>query len=313
MCNLHIYSEGIGIHCSAFFWKPVMPSSTESADIHRPEAEALQAALDNLLQPLAQLLVARGMSFAAVEESLKQAYVVAARNAIEKAHPGTQEHRRVSRISTITGINRREVTRLTQLATPEVSHRPSQVTEVFTRWMTDSLYQGADGHPACLKRQGEAPSFESLAQSVTRDVHPRSLLDELCRLGLARLDERRDEVQLAQEAFVPKGDMSGMLSFLGENTGDHLRAAVSNVLAAQSPPHFEQAVFADELSVESLPIVKALVQAHWQRLLAESVSLLEKLIEEDRQAGRPQNQRVRIGLFSYAEATDSSIPPTDAT
>ena len=53
-----------------------------------------------------------------------------------------------------------------------------------------------------LPRQGAAPSFESLAQEITRDVHPRSLLDELCRLGLATWDEAGDTVALSREAFV---------------------------------------------------------------------------------------------------------------
>ena len=39
--------------------------------------------------------------------------------------------------------------------------------------------------PRALPRVGPAPSFESLAQEVTRDVHPRALLEELLRLKLA--------------------------------------------------------------------------------------------------------------------------------
>jgi hypothetical protein len=38
---------------------------------------------------------------------------------------------------------------------------------------------------------------------VTKDVHPRSLLEEVCRLGLAEVDEKTDTVHLLRETYVP--------------------------------------------------------------------------------------------------------------
>jgi hypothetical protein len=151
-----------------------------------------------------------------------------------------------------------------------------------------------------LPRHGPAPSFEALAQSVTRDVHPRSLLDELCRLGLAQIEG--DLVHVVQDSFVPRGDADRMLGFLGSNVGDHLRAAVANVLS-DPPAHLEQAVFADDLSPQSVDAFRQLMRTQWKTLLAATVPALEKLIEDDRAAGRPQDQRVRVGLYTYDEPT----------
>ena len=278
--------------------QPPLPPRPDAASA---EGEALLRAMQGLLLPMARLAVAKGLRFASVEESLKQAFVQAATEALLQAHPDLLAHRLVSRISTITGINRREVTRLTNEHSDLPAPRPSVTTEVFTRWLTDPRYREGDQAAAALRRQGDAPSFESLARSVTQDVHPRSMLDELCRLGLVRWDEATDLVHLEHHAFVPRGDAEKMLAFLGENVGDHLSAAVANVLAKKSPPHFEQAVFSDDLSLESMPAIKALVRTQWQNLLGESIPLLERLIKEDREQGRQQDQRVRIGLFSYSE------------
>jgi len=99
-----------------------------------------------------------------------------------------------------------------------------------------------------------------------------------------------------------------MLGFLGDNVGDHLSAAVSNVIAAE-PPHFEQAVFADELSLESVAAVRRMVLSSWERLMEGAVPALEALIEEDRKLGRAQNQRVRIGLYSYSEPMAMTSSP----
>ena len=150
------------------------------------------------------------------------------------------------------------------------------------------------------------PSFETLARSVTQDVHPRTLLEELCRLGLAEHDERRDRVRLLQTAFVPRRDQARMFGFLGDNVADHFAAAVANV-QGDGTAHFEQAIFADELSSELLAAVRTLTSAHWQQLLEKLVPQLESMIAADAQAGRTADQRLSVGLYSYHE--DMAAPP----
>lgn len=275
-----------------------------------PEQQALHEALAGLMASVAHLGVARGLPYAAVEEMLRGAFVQAA----AQAHPGLPEHRKVSRISTTTGLNRREVARLVQQQqAPAAAPRGrSLVSEVFTHWRTQPPYRGADGRPVTLPRQGAAPSFETLAQAITRDVHPRSLLDELVRLGQARWDAADDTVSLQRETFVARDDMARQLGFLGDNVGDHLRAAVGNVLGGPARPHFEQAVFADGLSAESIDAVRPLVQAQWQALLAALVPALEARVEADAAAAVPPQGRVRVGLFSYHEGAAAAAVPDRA-
>jgi hypothetical protein len=262
--------------------------------------EILLDALRSVMAPLARLAVARGLTFSSAEETLKHAFVLAARD--EQIAWGHAPHRLVSRVSTVTGINRREVTRLMDAVDvgpplPEAS----LASQVFTRWLSDPSLQ-VRGKPRTLPRQGVALSFESLARSVTQDVHPRSLLDELCRLQLARWDVEADTVSLLQGAFTPHGDWQRMMGFLGSNVGDHLDAAVQNVLA-DVPMHFEQAVFADGLSAASVEMLRDLARRHWKLLLSEAVPLLDKRIKEDARVADGAHNRVRLGLFTYHEDT----------
>ena len=270
------------------------------------DAAALLQAVRELMTPLATLAIAQGLPFSTIDELLKTAFIDAAR----AAHAALPGHRIVSRISTATGINRREVSRLTQARGAALAPRGSPATRVFTRWAADPALKRRGGATRALPRVGPAPSFETLAQSVTRDVHPRSLLDELCRLGLARVDG--DTVHLLRDSFVPGDDSERMLSFLGSNVGDHLRAAVANVLAGE-PPHLEQAIFADELSPASLETFRQLMRAQWKALLAAAVPMLQQLIDADREANRVRDQRVRVGLYSYHETMASPPEPTAAT
>ena len=303
------------------------------------QPDALATALRQLLAPLARLALAQGVPHATLDELMKLALVDAA----DQAHAALPPHRRVSRITTATGIHRREVGRLVAALRDGAAELPpparSHASELFAHWRSQSAYLGADGTPAALPRQGPAPSFESLAQAITRDVHPRSLLDELLRLGLARLDADNDTVRLVRDGFVPQGDSARMLQVLGRNVGAHLEGAVDNVLhdgglaAAAGPdgataaasrlpaaptPHFEQAIFASGLSPASLDEFRQLVTAQWQATLQAVVPALEALIARDaalagtNASPEAMYQQVRLGLYTHARPQATPPPAAPA-
>ena len=292
--------------------KPTAPPPTPPVDARDlRDMDALNAdqlatieALDRVFAPLAQLCLSKGIRIQAVEERLRLAFVQAARD----TQPAASSSRVTSRISAATGLTRREVDRLARAPSIAAEAPRSPITELFTRWLSDPALRGADNKPTPLPRQGPAPSFEALAQSVTRDVHPRTLLDELCRLQLATLDPVTDQVALLRDAFVPSGDWSRMLGFLGDNVGDHFRAAVANVLQG-GKQQLEQAIFADELSAESLAETATVMTDQWRRLLTEVAPQLEKMIEKDRQLGRPQDHSIRIGMFTWS----ATMPPVSTS
>lgn len=268
-----------------------------------PESQALLDAVSAMLLPLAQLAVSRGLHFAEVEERLKLAFVQAARD----AHPGGQPHRKVSRISTATGINRREVTRLVNARLKPPSQKASLALRVFVRWTTDPQFQNADGACLPLPRLGPAPSFETLAALVTRDVHARSLLDDMLRLKLAHWDVENDLVALSTTAFAPKDDEARLLSLLASNVGGHLRAFVDIVDGEQSR-HFEQAIWGYGLSAESMLSMRPLVKAQWQKLIRALGPELQQRVDADQTDGEEPPGEVRIGLYMYAHERELPGP-----
>ena len=256
--------------------------------------EALLTAFRRILAPLARLAIARGVRHAQLDELLRTVFVDAARD----AHPDVPANRSVSRVSAATGLHRREVTRLMGATAPEAP-RGSLATQLFTRWLSDPALRSKGAPLRSLARQGAAPSFESLAQSVTKDVHPRTLLEEVCRLGLATYDEKKDVVTLVRDRFVPDTDQKRMLAFLSSNVGDHLAATVANVLN-EGARQLEQAVFADELSELSIERLQPLVREQWQSLLRELAPAMQKLLDEDEAEDRLRNQRLRVGMYAFA-------------
>jgi Family of unknown function (DUF6502) len=272
------------------------------------EQQALLEALTKLLLPLARLGVGSGIMVQSVEEALRRAYVYAA----VQAHAGSTgaSGRLTSRISATTGLTRREVTRLQQDSRLPVHHKPSAASEVFTRWVTDPKLRDIHGLPRALPRQDQQGGFDALAQSVTRDVHPRAILEELLRLELVRVDENNGLIALHQMAFVPRSDRERMAQYLGDNLGDHLQAAADNLLG-DGRQHMEQAVMADELSHESVEQVKDVISHVWQEMLAKLTDEFTHLIEQDRIQGRKQDMRIRVGLYSFHQPMPD-VAPADA-
>ncbi|HEY0856557.1 MAG TPA: DUF6502 family protein [Albitalea sp.] len=267
---------------------PIESSAGDSGE------QALLRAFRAVLAPLASLAVARGVHHRHLDELLRGAFVDAAR----QAHADVPATRAVSRVSAATGLNRREVTRLMNAQAPEVPRR-SLATELFTRWLSDPSLRRDEEPLRVLPRHGPRPSFEALAQSVTKDVHPRTLLEEMVRLGLVRHDEETDTVTLLRDSFVPAGDEPRMFGFLGNNVGDHLAAAVANVLGPQ-PRHLEQAMFADQLSIESITRLDPVVREQWQSVLRHLAPAVQAMLDEDEAHDRARNQRLRIGMYAFA-------------
>jgi hypothetical protein len=274
-----------------------------SPDGLQAEQQALLAVLEQLLSPLARLCLAKGISIQATEEVMRRAFVQAAAEDLEGLNPS----RLASRISTMTGLTRREVARLQSEDAPVRPPTRTVATDVLTYWATQSEYVNKKGMPIRMARTGEAPSFEALAADVTKDVHPKSILADMVRLGLVTHHEKNDTVSVVDAIFVPKSDWPQMVGFVGANVGDHLQASVDNVLQG-GDKHFEQALLADELSLKSLEAAKSMITAQWRDLLTQLGPQLQALMDQDKALGREQNQQLRIGLYSYMSAMPLAQP-----
>jgi len=279
-----------------------------TTDALQAEQQALLAAIEHLLRPFAKLCLAKGVPIQAIEEQVRQAFVDAA----IQACAGDNPDRLTSRISTMTGLTRREVGRIQQTVRPELPATRSAATDVLAHWTSKAAYVDEDKKPIAIPRQGPAPSFEALAAHVTKDVHARSLLAEMIRLNLVTHRKATDTVALLEDIFVPRNDWPQMVGFLGANVGDHLEAAVSNILG-DGHQHFEQALFADELSAASLVQAQALISAQWRQLITTLGPQLQALMDADKAANRTQDQAMRIGMYSLSKAMPSPEVSSDSS
>jgi hypothetical protein len=270
-----------------------------------PSGAAVLQQTAHILYPLVQLLLQHGVTYPQLADALKSVF-------IEAAQRGERDSGRMtdSELAVRTGIHRKDVKRLRSERAAQLPGRPddtprSLTSAVFTRWLTDPEWCDKVGQPKALTRNADdAHSFDALVKSVSKDVHPRTVLNELNRLSLVSIE--RDSVQLKVDAFVPNSDFAQMLEYMGANLHDHAAAAVQNMLGT-GPRFLEQSIFSDAIHAEAVLEVAGLARQEWTHILKRVVPEVARH-EPDRQddtaeAGTTpqQHARVRLGMYFYAE------------
>lgn len=233
-----------------------------------------------LFLPLARLAIGRGLGFRDVVDPLKRAFVQAAADGTERQTD--------SRLSLLTGLQRRDVARLRDH--PAKPPEPSSPARIVSDWLRDPQSVDTGGAPKPLPRTGSAPSFEALARAVRQDVHPRTLLDALEAAGTVRVDG--DIVHLLRRDYTPGGGSQAQMAYLADNLHDHAAGAVANVLHGAG--HFERAAHYSGLSLAQAEALSA-------RFAEAQLGILSDIAAEAAEMQGTGPVRVRFGGYGYWE------------
>ncbi len=258
----------------------------------------LTRALRALLRPLVRLLLQNQLTYPALTALLKEVYVELADGEFQLAGKRQTD----SRVSLLTGIHRKEVNRLRAL-TPDDETPPRSASLgalILSRWVGVADFQGEDGRPRALPRQpgsGSTPSFETLVQSVSKDIRPRAVLDEWLRLGIAHIDED-DAVVLNTESFVADRGFEEKAYFFGRNLRDHIAAGAHN-LEGGAPPFVDRSVYYAHLSEASTRELEALARERGMEALRMVNRRALELQERDAAAPETARRRMNFGIYFY--------------
>lgn len=253
-----------------------------------------ERALRGILRPLVRALIAQGVTAPALYRVLKQTYVEVASDTLGVKATD-------SRITVMTGVHRRDVKDFrTQDKADEdqVGKRVSTLSTVIGRWLSFDDLTDDQGAPLPLPRSGEeTPNFESLVQSVSRDIRPRTVLDELIRQDIVHL--RDDLIHLSLEGLVGPANIEQRLHFFSHNLGDHMSAAVENLLR-DDPPFLERAVFYNCLLPDSVDQIEQEARKLSHQTLLKLNKQASALQDSDKTHAAASN-RFRFGVFFYKD------------
>jgi hypothetical protein len=278
-----------------------------NANSESPLRSALLSAIHRVLSPIVRVMLAYEITLPMAIELLKRVFVdVAERDFSLNSKASTD-----SRISLITGVHRKDVKRLRELPDVEANLPPkiSLSAQVVATWITDAQWLDESGQPRPLPRltgkAGEA-SFETLVASISQDIRPRSVLDEWLRQGVVKIN-KKDEVVLVNNAFVPREGEEEKLAYYGHNLGDHAAAAADNVLTA-GDPWFERSVHHDALSEAQVEELRERAAKLGMQTLTQLHTLAAQRADNDSQfpADLDYGSKKRFTCGVYFYSTDAT-------
>ncbi len=259
-------------------------------------------ALVLILKPLVKILISHNITYVGVQSLLKRAYVQVA-----EADFGLPNKKQTdSRISLLTGIHRGDVKRIRQASDEqpfEKEMKASLGAQLMAVWLSHPHYSDEDGNPLPLFKteQDGVPSFENLVLSVSKDKHPRSVLDDWLAQGIVCITDD-GQIQLREKGYVPEDDFEEKLFFAGKNISNHLAVVASN-LEKKSPPMFDRAIYYRELSEDSVVQLERIAKQKMMAVLIEMNQLASELQVQDEKQNKPSGQ-IHLGAYFYKEFKD---------
>jgi len=232
------------------------------------QRQILFAAISRMMRPLVRILLRNGISFQTFADIAKNQFVEVARS--EFAIEGRKQS--TSRIAVITGLTRKEVTRIFRLSfsgDQESAERYNRASRVVSGWRRDGDFLDSKGKPAILALSGRTHTFQELVKRYSGDMPYRAVLDELVAEGVVRR-QGIDRVKLMERAYLPKADVSMKLHILGTDTEYLIDTIGHNLRPGDSEPRFQRKVLYDNLPDQVL-------QALRRRSSKMGQALLEKL------------------------------------
>ncbi len=258
--------------------------------------QVLGAAVIRLLRSLVRILLRYGMPYDGFAELAKRVYVDVAKN----DYPLPNRKQSISRISTLTGIYRREVSRLLELPDiddSEITGRHNRAARVIGGWLQDPDYSHAAGKARDLEIEGDGPCLTNLVRKYSGDIPVRAILDELLRVGAVEMSEE-GKVRLLSRGYVPQHGEADMIAILGKDVSDFIETINHNIQAKGQNTRLQLKVEYDNLPAEAMPALRALASERGRDLLEE---INTRLAEKDRDSN-PQSEgtgRIRAGIGVY--------------
>ena len=234
----------------------------------------LNASILKLLRPLVRLLLRNGVSYGDFADLSKWVFMDVASK--EFGVPGRKQT--VSRVSVITGLTRKEVSRLQKIEKPDdsaISHQYNRAARVIAGWMRDKRFLTSKGEPAHLHFDQGKHSFSELVREHSGDIPPRAILDELMRVGTVAKDED-GKINLVTDGYVPRTGDAGKLHILGTDVQLLLSTIDYNLQQGSLAPRFQRKVSYNNLPVEALADFRSISAEKSQALLMELDRILSQ-------------------------------------
>ena len=270
--------------------------------------DALLSALEAILRPIVKLLLQSGVSYSEFASVAKAVFIrVASDDYKKRGRPAN-----FSQVSAMTGISRKEVSRMRKAEsegrwTPNMEASP--VNTILHEWHFDPDFSDGSGAAKTLPFEGPV-SFSALVSRYARDIPPGAMRATLQKAGVVRLEvdgrlsviqpffysTTYDEDSIRNAAF----SLANLGSTLVYNASVHQRTELASEKKRELA-RLERGVWSEYLTKEGAAKFKAWVDAAAPRFLEEANRLIgeNELAQHQRTTIVPR--AIGVAIFYYEE------------
>ena len=194
----------------------------------------------------------------------------------------------------MTGVHRKDISVIRE--TGENKTVPKSLNaRAIAQWTANPTFLQPNGQPAVLNRTGPN-SFEDLIISISKDIRPRTLLDDWTRRGIVSVNED-DKVELNIQNYIPVSSEEESLHFYGENLADHIATSTHNISNIDDRL-FERAVYSDGLSYKSIIKLQTIVEERAMSMLVDINKIAFKMAQNDK-TKKETKYRYKFGTYFF--------------
>jgi hypothetical protein len=269
--------------------------------------DALLSALETILRPIVKLTLQSGISYSEFASVAKSVFVqVATSEYKRRGRPAN-----FSQVSAMTGISRKEVSRIRNGEaqgrwTPNMAASP--VNTILQEWHFDPDFSDGAGNARALPFEGPG-SFSTLVSTYVGDIPPGAMRSTLQKAGL--VTQTDGLLSVSQPFFYPNTfdedfiriyafTMSNLGSTIAHNAALHQRAELSYEKKKELV-RMERSIWSEYLNEEGVARFKAWVNLAVPRFLEDANHMIGEAEVPRNERGREESRAVGVGVYYFEE------------
>ena len=269
----------------------------------------LLAAFRSLMGPLVRILLRNGVAFREFADVIRDLYVSACVQELAKQHRVVS----LARVAMMTGLTRREVSDIAAGRGAEadgVASNANKAAKLLEAWHTDPEYLAPYGFPRDLSVDPDdvSGSFHSLVDKYIGAGAAPAMLEDLVRVGAARMLEGGQFVRVLKRTYIPTEMTPELVQIFTQAVRRYVETVDHNLSQADSTGRrFDRLVYPDEgLREADVPLFEHQVRDYLETVIAEIDAKAAMFPRPDSSTGE-KAVYVGVGLYFYREHVEEEV------
>ena len=261
-------------------------------------------AIQFLLRPIVRFCLRRAHSIQDFMEAAKIVFIDIAADELTRA----DERVNVSRLSVLTGLYRKDVTRIYKEQQTGHSEPQSILGRVIGHWRHNKRFTNKSGQPKVLSLKGEKSEFRLLVQTISKNINPGTVLFELERMG--SVERTPNGVKLVRQMPGFGRNPQKGFELLSKDIQTLVDAVQENLLSKVRPSNLHIRTEYDNIATEHLPEIRRWLIDEgkvFHRKAREYISKFDKDINPELGDGSQGGGKVVVNAFSFTSEQSDSV------